>query len=285
MRWVPDDVMTGFTELSASVMTQLSATLLEDKDIRGEHIKPILELVKEITSGSNNFIRQNREDITEEHLNSRKRIQSWESIESALLALLCSNDSDIWTSAASCFGDLCDQIDILGAKELKANTILSNYNLYRQISSIVAGGKRGDSQQKAVTRLLRRVEVQTKANIAAFIEVYNRWKKYTENIVKGEMRARENREDTSVSMSKMKVMWKNFTTFLCCIAGVCLQTGDGILVTRGSGKNNMTEDLIKELMRLLTLDNKYITDNVTRIVGMDLSPGVYGVLFRNLHQA
>jgi hypothetical protein len=284
-RWVPGDVMTGFTEISASVMTQLSTTLLEDKDIQGEHIKPILELVKEITTSSNLFITHNREDITEEHLNSRKRIQSWESIESALLVLLCSTDSEIWISAASCFGDLCDQIEILGQKELKSNTILSNYNLYRQIARIVTNGKKSDSQQKIITRLLRRVEVQTKANIAAFIEVYNRWRKYTESIIKGEMRARENREDTSINMSKMKAMWKNYTTFLCSIGGVCLQTGDGILVTRGSGKNNMTEDLIKELMKLLTLDHKYISDNVTRIVGVDLSPGVYGVLFQNLHKS
>jgi neurofibromin 1 len=286
LQWCREDIATAFIECSSSVIIQLGMNLQQDKEIQSNSVKLILDLVKEITSSSNRFLLQHGDKITAEHLKSRKRIQLWESAESTLLVLLCSTESEVWATAASCFGDLCDQIDIIGSKESKSNGIVANYNLYRKLSNLDELGRGSRSQQhKGIRRLLRRVELQTKANLSAFIEVYSRWKTYTAQLLDGATKAKDAMDDTnSMHLTKHKNMWKNYTAFLCALGGVCLQSSETNVYQGRANKNtNVTDDLIKDLMRLVVSDHPMIRDTVTQTIGTDLSPAMYGILFQNLH--
>ncbi|KAF0973370.1 hypothetical protein FDP41_008577 [Naegleria fowleri] len=318
MQWCPQDIATGFIDLSSSVISRLCFILFQDKESQGQNVTTILELVKDVCTASNKFLSLHKDKITEQNLASRKRTQMWESAESTLLVLLCSTDPDIWTTAASVFGDLCDMIDILENKETH-NGIAQNYQLYRKISKLDELGKTRNHQQKSIRRLLRRVELQTKANLAAFIEMYSRWKDFTKTLEEGSIRNKEMIDDARlVEHTRLKNLWKNYTAFLCSMGGVCLQSSeslltpqqqqqqqqqnpqsaqdqenDGSLSARGARAGtalkkekkdfSMKDDLIRNLMRLVISDVPLIRDNVAQTIGTELAPSLYGVLFQNLH--
>jgi len=283
IQWLPDDIVTGFTEISSSVMVKLAFILLNDVNIKGNDIKSILSLLKEITSSANKFIEQHRDNINEAHLKGRKRIEAIGGIESALLVMLCSTEHDVLTTAASCFGDLCNQIDILGAKEVKGhNSIALNYELYRKIASLPSNIKNSQDLRSEIFKLLRRVEVKSKANIAAFLDVNPRWKNYTKNIISAQFRMRDSKDDSAGSLKVMQKMWVNYTTFLCSICG-CLLSSDNSYVKSRLNTREMTEDLVKELMPLLIADDPEMRTAVANIIGLHLSPAAYGLLFHNLH--
>ncbi|EFC40840.1 rasGTPase-activating protein [Naegleria gruberi] len=316
MQWCPQDIATGFIDLSSSVISRLCFILFQDKESQGQNVTTILELVKDVCTASNKFLSLHKDKITDQNLASRKRTQMWESAESTLLVLLCSTDPDIWTTAAGVFGDLCDMIDILENKETH-NGIAQNYQLYRKISKLDELGKTRNHQQKSIRRLLRRVELQTKANLAAFIEMYSRWKDFTKTLEEGSIRNKELIDDARlVEHTRLKNLWKNYTAFLCSMGGVCLQssetllnpsnnpvpikdqgsddsTNDGSLSARGvrGGTTlkkekkdfSMKDDLIRNLMRLVVSDVPLIRDNVAQTIGTELAPSLYGVLFQSLH--
>ena len=312
VQWCPQDIATGFIDLSSSVISRLCFILFQDKDSQGQNVITILGLVKDVCSASNKFLSLHKDKISEQNLASRKRTQMWESAESTLLVLLCSTDPDIWTTAASVFGDLCDMIDILENKETH-NGIAQNYALYRKISKLDELGKTRNHQQKSIRRLLRRVELQTKANLAAFIEMYSRWKEFTKTLEEGSIRNKDMIDDARlVDYTRLKNLWKNYTAFLCSMGGVCLQTGDQLLSASAnpaatqdnsdgdgslSSRQNraptqlrkekrdfsMKDDLLRNLMRLVISDIPLIRDNVAQTIGTELAPSLYGVLFHNLH--
>ncbi|KAL9648798.1 hypothetical protein ABK040_003731 [Willaertia magna] len=306
-QWCPQDIATGFIDLSSSVISRLCFILLQDKETQGLNVKTILDLVKDVCRASNKFLAFHKDKITEQNLASRKRTQMWESTESTLLVLLCSTDPDTWTTTASVFGDLCDMIDILEGKE-KGNGIAQNYGFYRKISNLDELGKTRSDQQKAIRRLLRRVELQTKASLAAFIEVYSRWKDFTRTLEEASSRAKEMIDDAqSVDYTRLKSLWKNYTAFLCSMGGVSLQSTDNLLQSNVTGPNSeekeqiarmnrgvstfkkptnfsMKDDLIKHLMILVTSEVQFISVNVTQTIGTELSPALYGVLFQRLHE-
>lgn len=303
-QWCPQDMANGFVEISSSVLSQFAVLLVSDKELKGDQTIKLLSLTKQLIASSNEFLALHHDLFIEEQLAHRKRIQAIENTEIALLVLLCSTDNTIWATAASCFGDLCGQIDILGEKESKANSIVANYMLYRQLSSVEELGKGRASQQKKIRKLLKRVEIQTKANITAFLEVYTRWKNYTLAIsntsAEDDARNRSKSIATStqrtstgsstssseggeeVDMSKVKATWRNYTTFLCALGGVCIQTPESALY-QDNNVNSLTDELIRDLMRLVTCEVSYVREMVTATIGTDLSPALYESLFQNLH--
>lgn len=280
--WCQADVAAGFVELSSSVLTHLATSLIADKDLQGQNSKTLLDLMKEITSSSNEFIAKNYDKITPEHLKSRKRVQSLDNLETALLVLLCSPEPEIWATAASCLGDLTEQMRMLREKENKQGSLYMNFNLYMQLSKVEDLGRGRSQQHKVIRKLLRRVDLQTKANLAAFIEIYSRWKTYTQTLLSSASTGRDDAKEAQ--FTKLKPIWKNLTAFLCSMGGVCLQAGEGVFASGKKQKDSaVTDDVIKDLMRLVVSDIQFVRDTVTQTIGTDLSPTLYGILFTNLH--
>eukprot|EP01027_Heterolobosea_sp_BB2_P015470 GEZU01022123.1.p1 GENE.GEZU01022123.1~~GEZU01022123.1.p1 ORF type:complete len:570 (-),score=164.61 GEZU01022123.1:68-1777(-) len=293
--WCPQDLATGFVEISSSILTHFSTMLVADKDLKGDaQTLTILNLMKELTSSSNRFLVLHQDKFAPEHFAHRKRIQALENTECALLILLCSTEDVIWSTALSCFGDLCNQIDIAGDMECPANSVAMNYFLYRQLASIAETVKVRSAQQKRISRLLRKVELQSKANLAAFIEVFRRWNAYTQTLTDAENRKTRSGSVIGVPQPKespddtldprIQKTWRNYTAFLCALGGVCLQSGDGMLQSYQSEQNSLKDELIAGLMGLITSEVHIIRKSVTGTIGTDLSPALYEALFQSLQK-
>eukprot|EP00761_Pharyngomonas_kirbyi_P013822 gb/GECH01013851.1/.p1 GENE.gb/GECH01013851.1/~~gb/GECH01013851.1/.p1 ORF type:complete len:2593 (+),score=587.89 gb/GECH01013851.1/:1-7779(+) len=295
--WCPQDMINGFVEISSTVLTQFSCMYEKTSDISSESTKTFLELKKDFIQNSNTFIMKHRDKFSPAHLNNRKRITAIGNTETALLVLLCSTETAVWSTAAACFGYLCEQIDILGNLEaVSNNTISVNYQLYSQLAAIEDLGRGRTAQQKKIRKLLRTVQHQTRANLSAFLIVYQKWQTLTDTMVKPpeepETKAGRERSKTVVNSTKsepevdekLKNTWRNYTTFLCALGGVCLQSGGVISDGNSEESIPLTDEMLRRMMKLITSDVLYVREMVTATIGSDLSPALFETLFSQLHE-
>jgi neurofibromin 1 len=110
---------------------------------------------------------------------AKERLQASIGLEVALLVLLCSSDIEICSSAITCFGHICEETqltDCIDDPHQAVLMVVENLPIYHELSSnnsIVTGRK---SQQKQIRRLLRMMTHYAPGNLAAWEEVYKRWK-------------------------------------------------------------------------------------------------------------
>lgn len=290
--WSTDDIITGFLEISSSVLSSFASQLLEYKDLQGRLIKTILDLMKELTGAANRFIEKNKDKITKDHINNRKRISAFKTLEKTLLILLCSPDTEVWQTAASCFADICDQIDILGENGDKKNSIALNYALYRKLSSVEELGKTPESQQQGIRAILRSTS-KTNANMATFLDVKMKWKDIKKDLI-GNVKD-PNEPDR---LDRQRIIWKNYTEFLISLGGVCMKVSEesisdekGSSVIKSSEKDKkLAEELIREIIEIMISSSKNnnhvaaMKNDLITIIGNELHLALYGLLFEHFHK-
>ncbi|KAG1458627.1 hypothetical protein G6F46_006647 [Rhizopus delemar] len=223
---------------------------------------------------------------------------------------------------------------------------VENLPIYRELSSnnvIVTGRK---SQQKQIRRLLRMMTHYAPGNLAAWEEVYKRWKYMIPSMIKPHEESKDEIQETSssntpnrragptwhdklrnpaalnrqansnTSINKTETHatsmtttvldedrfseWQNYAGFLAALGGICLMAdaghtaptspsgtragfADGTALRRVSAPNEsvaMVNRFVVDMVDLLLCDNIIIREWVKEILGTDLSPALYSMLFR-----
>lgn len=281
---------------------------------------------------------------------AKERLQASIGLEVALLVLLCSSDIEICSSAITCFGHICEETqltDCIDDPHQAVLMVVENLPIYHELSSnnsIVTGRK---SQQKQIRRLLRMMTHYAPGNLAAWEEVYKRWKYMIPAMTKPYEESKDealelsphpynvkrtaptawhdklrnptassrqtnnhvssNRTDPSPSNVTTVILdddksseWQNYAGFLAALGGICLMAdvgpstptspsgtrsafGDNMPVRRVSAPSEssaMVNRFVVDMVDLLLCDNIMIREWVKEILGTDLSPALYSVLFR-----
>lgn len=267
---------------------------------------------------------------------ARERLQASIGLEVALLVLLCSSDIEICSSSITCFGHICTETQLTDSIEDPHQAILmvvENLPIYQELSSnngIVTGRK---SQQKQIRRLLRMMTHYAPGNLAAWEEVYKRWKYMTPAMMKPHDESKEdiqeslnaakrggqawhdklrnnttnrqthtfNRADSSNFDDDKSSEWQNYAGFLAALGGICLMadtvptTPTSPAMPRGgynidnstfrrisapSESSAMVNKFVVDMVDLLLCDNIIVREWVKEILGTDLSPALYPMLFR-----
>ena len=93
-----------------------------------------------------------------------------------------------------------------------------------------------------------------------------------------------------------QMLWQNYTGFLAALGGCCLAsetenikkggatTVEQRRVSSPTESNTLVDSFVGEMANLLTSDNVFIREGVKEILGTDLSPTLYAILFRHLER-
>lgn len=112
----------------------------------------------------------------------RERLQASVALEIALLVSLCSGNKDVCDDATRCIGLLCKEahmVDIDEGGEVKSATMACNLKIYEDLSADDSKFIGRKAQQKRIRKYLRMIPQHTPSNMAAWEEVWKRWKKLT----------------------------------------------------------------------------------------------------------
>uniref|UniRef100_A0A8C1XIR4 Neurofibromin n=1 Tax=Cyprinus carpio TaxID=7962 RepID=A0A8C1XIR4_CYPCA len=209
--------------------------------------------------------------------------------------------------------------------ELPVHTVLPNYNTFMELASVsnmMATGR--NTLQKRVMALLRRIKHPTAGNLEAWEDTYAKWEQATKQILNHPKKVEDGQvvKRTLISQvyhfffplyqlfSLCPQEWINMTGFLCALGGVCLQQRStpslgtysppmgplterkGSMISMGSCEVNSETSLNRFLDRLLGLMvcthekvGMQIRTNVKDLVGLELSPALYPMLFTKLRNS
>ncbi|KAG1471849.1 hypothetical protein G6F56_001890 [Rhizopus delemar] len=291
--WGPSGLfMESFWKISSQVLYTLAKQLLSEKN-RG--LKSLLELLKRLLTLSNEFLRKYC-DLTVRGIDTKERWQASVTLEVALLVLLCSSDTSICTLTTECFGLLCTEIQLtenLDEYQPSSTSIAQNMACYMQLgnqANLVAGRK---SQQRRIRQLLRTANVGSPGVLAAWEEVWRRWKSMTPAIVRP---TEENREEISDPIKKSggwqdklrntpgrnnatpsinsvpnrfeKVdedkytEWQNYAGFLAALGGVCFTVSQGDELTNSQISSSGSSSFRSVATDSSSLVEKFTTEMV-----------------------
>ncbi|KAM9455573.1 neurofibromin-like isoform 1-T1 [Clarias gariepinus] len=291
--WNPNAPMETFWDISSQVLYSICSNLIGHQQINSTEI---LKWLREILICRNKFLLQNKERAATGSSVPMCR-QAHAKLEVCLYMFLWSPDMEAVLVAISCFRHLCEEADIrCGVDEVPVQTILPNYNTFMEFASVshmMATGR--SALQKRVMALLRRIEHPTPGNTKAWEDTHSKWEHATKLILNHPKTKLEDCQE-----------WINMTGFLCALGGVCLQQRNPpgpitysppmgplserkcSMVSMGSCEGNPETPLSKFLDRLLSLmvctheKGMQIRNNVKDLVGLELSPALYPMLFNKL---
>ncbi|CAO3589215.1 unnamed protein product [Absidia cylindrospora] len=311
--------MSNFWCISSQVIFCLARQMLDDKK-NEEGVKALLTLLKKLLKSRGDFLRKHMEWSNE---GVRERLQAAISLEIALLVSLCSPNPDICSGSIRCLGYLCDEAEYGNDDEdpqLTEITYVCNLPIYFDLASeesVFLGRK---AQQKRTRKYLRMMAQPTPGNLAAWEEVYKRWKELTKFIRQLEDTGMDSNPSTKERPFRKRLEmddeksteWQNYTGFLTSL-GVCCLTDDVEIVTMDTGgrfsevtthsgtngsvgsgggggrrmsassdPSRMVDRFMAEITDLLVSDNVFIREGVKDALGNDLSPALYAMLFRHL---
>ncbi|XP_041097270.1 neurofibromin isoform X12 [Polyodon spathula] len=292
--WNPDAPIETFWDISSQVLFFICKKLIGHQMLNSTEI---LKWLREILICRNMFLLKNKESAT---LGSGIPIcrQAQTKLEVSLYAFLWSPDIEAVLVAMSCFRHLCEEADIrCGVDEVSVQSILPNYNTFIEfasVSNVMSTGRA--ALQKRVMALLRRIEHPTAGNTEAWEDTYAKWDQATKLIL--------NYPKTRIEDGQE---WINMTGFLCALGGVCLQHRSnpgpatysppmgpvnerkGSMISMVSTEGSAETPLSKFLDRLLSLMvcnlekvGLQIRTNIKDLVGLELSPALYPMLFNKL---
>ncbi|KAJ8348709.1 hypothetical protein SKAU_G00272980 [Synaphobranchus kaupii] len=291
--WNPDAPIETFWDISSQVLFFICKKLIGHQMINSTEI---LKWLREILICRNKFLLRNKESAT---MGSGIPIcrQAQTKLEVCLYMFLWSPDMEAVLVAMSCFRHLCEEADIrCGVDEVPVQTILPNYNTFIEFASVSNMMSTGRTAlQKRVMALLRRIEHPTAGNTEAWEDTHAKWEHATKLIL--------NHPKTKIEDGQE---WINMTGFLCALGGVCLQQRSmpglatysppmgplserkGSMISMGSSEGNVETPLSKFVDRLLSLmvcsheKGLQIRTNIKDLVGLELSPALYPMLFNKL---
>eukprot|EP01132_Coremiostelium_polycephalum_P003622 gene3622-4511_t len=317
--WSAKNMINGFWEISSAVNVSLANALIEQKDIKAEQIQKLVTLLEEILIRRNQFLDKYKENLRPEASVRDVRSQGSTKLEVALLIHLCSAEPDICSKCATCFGLLCEEIEILGEMD-EVNSIVANYSVYKKLSTAGVLQTGRQHQQKVIRTLLRRIEAQTTGNFAAWEDVYSRWTNLTPILLQNDEIDRNKKINSSSNFnalkpssssssslssvvdktpSEVKQEWHNTLGFLCGLSGVTFNKETTVKVQSSAGNNSrnftnkkniitaektvkVIDSFMDELMELIVSDNAFIRETAMSLIGTGLSPASYSFLFRHL---
>ncbi|EGV94354.1 Neurofibromin [Cricetulus griseus] len=228
--------------------------------------------------------------------------QAQTKLEVALYMFLWSPDTEAVLVAMSCFRHLCEEADIrCGVDEVSVHNFLPNYNTFMEFASVSNMMSTGRAAlQKRVMALLRRIEHPTAGNTEAAESLHK-------TIVKRRMSHVSGGGSIDLSDTDSLQEWINMTGFLCALGGVCLQQRSssglatysppmgpvserkGSMISVMSSEGNVDTPVSRFMDRLLSLMvcnhekvGLQIRTNVKDLVGLELSPALYPMLFNKL---
>ncbi|EFA82125.1 neurofibromin [Heterostelium album PN500] len=305
--WYEKKMINGFWEISSAVNVSLANALIEQKETKAGQVQKLITLLEEILIRRNAFLDKSKDTLRPEASVRDVRLHGSTKLEVALLIHLCSPEPDICSKCATCFGLLCEEIEILGDTSDEANSIVTNYTIYKKLSTagILQTGRQ--HQQKVIRSLLRRIEAQTPGNFAAWEEVYQRWQALTPLLVQFED-IEKNKKPNSVvfnnsssgktglsatdqkTAAEIKQEWHNSLGFLCSMSGVTLNKETTVRVTndklRVQKKMERTIKVIAsfldEVAEMMVHESAFMRESAVLLVGTGLSPAAYAWLFRVL---
>ncbi|KAG5284562.1 hypothetical protein AALO_G00028040 [Alosa alosa] len=297
--WNPDAPIETFWDISSQVLFIICKKLIGHQMMNNTEI---LKWLREILICRNKFLLRNKDRATAGSGIPICR-QAQTVLEVGLYMFLWSPDMEAVLVAMSCFRHLCEEAEIrCGVDEVPVQTILPNYNTFMEfasVSNMMATGR--SALQKRVMALLRRIDHPTAGNIEAWEDTHRKWDHATKLLVN---HPKSKLEDGHTPFFQE---WINMTGFLCALGGVCLQQRTppllgtysppmgplserkGSMVSMGSSCDGAAETpLSKFLERLLSLmvcnheKGLQIRTNVKDLVGLELSPVLYPMLFNKL---
>uniref|UniRef100_A0A672MNZ6 Neurofibromin 1 n=2 Tax=Sinocyclocheilus grahami TaxID=75366 RepID=A0A672MNZ6_SINGR len=295
--WNPDAPIETFWDISSQVLFLNCKKLIGHQMINSTEI---LKWLREILICRNKFLLKNKECATQGSLILISR-QAQTKLEVCLYTFLWSPDAEAVLVAMSCFRHLCEEADIrCNVDELPVHMVLPNYNTFIELASVsnmMATGR--NTLQKRVMALLRRIKRPTAGNVEAWEDTHAKWEQATKHILNHPKNKVEDGQE-----------WINMTGFLCALGGVCLHQRStpslgtysppmgplterkGSMISMGSCEVNSETSLNRFLDRLLGLMvcthekvGVQIRTNVKDLVGLELSPALYPMLFTKLRNS
>uniref|UniRef100_A0A452UIG5 Neurofibromin n=1 Tax=Ursus maritimus TaxID=29073 RepID=A0A452UIG5_URSMA len=275
--WNPDAPVETFWEISSQMLFYICKKLTSHQMLSSTEI---LKWLREILICRNKFLLKNKDSAAGCSGTPPICRQAQTKLEVALYMFLWSPDTEAVLVAMSCFRHLCEEADIrCGVDEVSVHNFLPNYNTFMEFASVSNMMSTGKSAlQKRVMALLRRIEHPTAGNTEVYLS------------------------DTD-SLQE----WINMTGFLCALGGVCLQQRSnsglatysppmgpvserkGSMISVMSSEGNADTPVSKFMDRLLSLMvcnhekvGLQIRTNVKDLVGLELSPALYPMLFNKL---
>jgi neurofibromin 1 len=324
-KWGPESTMIeSFWSISSTVLIDISRQILDYKE-RDEGIRYFAEVLLQLLIRRIEFLQLHKDEI-HKGLNIKERATSLVAVEIALLVLLCSPDAEICTMATNSFGQLCIECTLTQQyidTSSSSVTFADNLEVYRELvhAGVLVTGK--VAQQKSIRKTLRLIQKQTPGNLAAWEEVYKRWKAlksvatrspeeapvdFFEPVVKKKNNFfKSNHTPTQGSAVVQQdnreelVEWQNYTGFLCSLGGCCAiddsknpnhdsgkdhGNGQDTMKSKqiGNDSSSMVNRFISEMVELLLCDNALARETVKELLGSELSPILYGALFRHLEE-
>ncbi|XP_041660852.1 neurofibromin isoform X2 [Cheilinus undulatus] len=304
--WNPEAPIETFWDISSQVLFLICRKLISQQMVNGTEI---LKWLREILICRNKFLLKNKECAT---MGGGIPIcrQAQTKLEVSLYMFLWSPDTEAVLVAMSCFRHLCEEADIRSAAdEVSVQTILPNYATFSELASVSNMMGTGRSTlQKRVMALLRRIEHPTPGNIEAWEDTYTKWDQVTKQI----LNLPKNKADDGQE-------WINMTGFLCALGGVCLQQRStpgpatysppmgpmserkqsmismgpcdvtntvGSSCSSSASSETPVSRFLDRLLSLLVCGHDrvglHIRTNVKDLLGLELSPALYPMLFNKL---
>ncbi|CDR87933.1 related to Neurofibromin [Sporisorium scitamineum] len=209
-------------------------------------------------------------------------------VQLATLLMLCSSDTEVCSRAMYCARDyakltvaVSDYYEALSDEWIRLYTDLTD-------PSFLHTGR--IAQQKRIRSLLRGIEIPSAASWLAWKEVYSRWSSLTQLV------ARPVAEDTLPAQDKAG-QWHNYAGFLCAFGGACFSASAAIsseiepiianILPQFSNLDQepavLVEQFVQEMVDLLVSDSLWVREKAKETLGVDLSPRLVGILFRQIH--
>ncbi|CBQ70693.1 related to Neurofibromin [Sporisorium reilianum SRZ2] len=209
-------------------------------------------------------------------------------VQLVTLLMLCSGDTEVCSRAMQCSRDYAkltiavnDYYDPLSDEWIRLYTDLTD-------PSFLHTGR--IAQQKRIRSLLRDIESPSAASWLAWKEAYARWSSLTQVV------ARPVAEDTLPAQDKAG-QWHNYAGFLCAFGGACFSASadisseiESIVATILPQFSNLeqqpavlVEQFVQEMVDLLVSDSLWVREKAKETLGVDLSPRLVAILFRQIH--
>lgn len=343
----PDKFMSSFWIISSQVLFILAKHLLDTRE--GENgLRKLLDLLKRLLISRNQFLEQHR-DLASQGVDTRERLPASINLEVALLVLLCSYDTNICELSIDCFGLLCTEAHLtepIDDPQPSSIPIVQNMSFYTELTKSIGVVPGRKSLQRRIRQLLPKTNYSSPGLLAAWEEVYKRWKLLTPIIVRlpediqardepymhhdgkkgnsaswhGKLRNNSSRHlaQTMPTSNPMDFIandrsaeWQNYTGFLTALGGVCMMQDasnsnrDSVppspSISVQSRSNNdssssghsrpvsgsietsvMADRFVTDMIDLIACDNLIVREWVREILGNDLSPALYHIMFRHL---
>ncbi|RMX38597.1 hypothetical protein pdam_00008370 [Pocillopora damicornis] len=306
--WNPVAPIASFWEISSQVMVSIAEFLIG----HGSHGTVLLRYLRDLTMCKIEFLRKHQEQASIGcHLPICTVSQT--KLEEVFLSYLWNPDMETVLISLSCFGQMCNEVDIVQSSEtLNVLQTSQNLNVYNELSQEATKFRAGRAAlQKRIMALLRQLDSQTAGNFQAWESTYTKWQKLTFDLVnfgkddspsidvQKYLRRRSHAKITTDNLQTSFIEWTFMTGFLCSLGGVCLTSLQPIrrysrsLPSSVHSKAESTDTecatvtkFMQDVLSLLVCSNDktglQIRSTVNELVGVELSPKLYPILLTQI---